>query len=152
MSAAAVFLIKGSHLKVTKLSPKGLRFKCRRCGTFCCRLGGPVVTSDDVVRLKRSCPDIENATETVVLGRTVGTVLVAKPNGECIFFQRRGDGGVCSVYNHRPDVCRTYPFRLVREGNSLIVSLLPCVGLNTKEGRLLNGKLIREYLQFATAT
>ena len=110
------------------------------------------MTSDDVVRLKRSCPDIENATETVVLGRTVGTVLVAKPNGECVFFQRRGDGGVCSVYAHRPDVCRTYPFRLVREGNSLIVSLLPCVGLNTKEGRLLNGKLIREYLQFATAT
>ncbi len=46
-----------------------------------------------------------------------------KPDGDCAFL----DGGRCTIYEHRPLICRTYPMRL--EGREL--ELYECDGLGS---------------------
>ena len=129
----------------------GIRFICLRCGTFCCRLGGPVVTEKDLERLQSSIPNIDRLTKTIARGGDSVRVLVEKPNGECILFLREGRGkGVCSEYELRPDVCRAYPIRIIRKASHYEVSLLPCKGLNPDKGRVINERFIQRHLKFAT--
>jgi len=129
----------------------GLRFECQRCGIFCCRLGGPVVSEKDLERLQRSIPGINRLTKTVGTEPDTVRVLISKPNGECILFLRKGrQKGVCSEYGLRPNVCRTYPIQLVRKDDRLKVSLHPCIGLSRNRGKVINEKFIEKHLKFAT--
>jgi len=153
MSLVGRFLIEDNKVRTDSMECMSLRFNCRRCGAFCCRLGGPVVSQKDLMRLRRSVPKIDHCTETVALGPHVVTMLVSKPSGECILFSKRNKKqGVCSKYRYRPDVCRTYPFELVKEGTRLTLRVLPCTGLNRKKGRLIDEKFVRNHLRFATVT
>jgi Fe-S-cluster containining protein len=110
-----------------------------------------VVTEKDLERLQRSIPSINRLTKTVAKEQDSVRVLVSKPNGECILFLRQGrEKGVCSEYELRPDVCRTYPIQLVRKDARLKVSLLPCMGLSRNRGRVINERFIEKHLKFAT--
>ena len=147
MSVLATFQIEGNRVRAGVVNCAGLRFSCRKCGTFCCRLGGPVVNRKDIIRLKKSMPDIDHLTKTVVMGPDAVSVLASKSNGECILFtQRNKSEGVCSKYRDRPDVCRTYPLEFVREGRTLTVRVLPCRGLNHRKGRLIDKGFIQKQL------
>jgi len=90
----------------------GLRFECTRCSR-CCR-GEP-----GYVFLSRE--DLEDLAEGLelsrseVLARYCRTVRVGgiprvslreRANYDCIFWRPKG----CSVYDHRPLQCRSYPF------------------------------------------
>jgi Fe-S-cluster containining protein len=94
---------------------------------------------------------MDSATETIGIGTDRVTIIDTKPNGECRFYSRHAGKGVCDIYKNRPDVCKTYPFRLARKENRLTVYLLPCLGLNTKKGNLLNENFFSKYLRFADA-
>jgi len=151
MSNVGTFWVKGTGVKTVKLDKKGLRFKCRRCATFCCRLGGPMVGCKDLRRLKKAISKIDSFIETAAVGTSVIKVLASKPNRQCILLRRDSRGKYrCSEYALRPDACRTYPFKLIRRDSCLTVLVSPCRGLNYKEGQLIDERLVGKYLRFAT--
>jgi len=151
MSNVGTFSVKGTRVRTVKLDKKGLRFSCRRCATFCCRLGGPVVTCKDLTRLRKAISKIDSFIETAAAGTSVITVLASKPNRQCILLRKDSRGKYrCSEYTLRPDACRTYPFKLIRQDACLTVLVSPCRGLNYKEGQLIDERLVGKYLRFAT--
>ena len=152
MSVVGTFLIKGKQVTPIGLDTKRLRFNCVRCATFCCRLGGPTVTVRDLMRLRRGVPEIDNITETKVVGASLTKVLASKPNGQCILLSKdRQNRHRCLEYELRPDACRVYPFKLIRQNTRLTVLVLPCRGLSYRKGKLINTRFISKYLGFATA-
>lgn len=88
----------------------GLRFECSQCGDCCTGAPGFVwVNKEEITalaaRFEMTVPDFE---EKYV--RTVGVrkSLVEYSNGDCVFFN--GETRKCTVYEHRPRQCRTWPF------------------------------------------
>jgi len=152
MSVVGTFLIVGKQVRPIGLNTKRLRFNCVRCATFCCRLGGPTVTVKDLMRLRRAIPEIDNITETVVVGANLIEVLASKPNGQCVLLSKdRQNRHRCIEYELRPDACRVYPFKLIKQNTRLTVLVLPCRGLSYRKGELINARFISKYLGFATA-
>ncbi len=152
MSILGTFSIEGNHLRTGTMNCADLRFSCRKCGTFCCRLGGPIVNQEDLIRLSKSVPDIYHLTKTTAIGSKIVTVLTSKSSGECVLFTERNKRGVCSNYGDRPDVCRIYPFEFVMEGKTLTVRVLPCLGLNLRKGRLIDEEFVQRQLGSTIAT
>ena len=113
---------------------EGLYFECTQCGECCTWTGGEVWVSVDEVRalakhLGITFAQFRNRYTRVVTGR--GRCLVEKP-GSCVFFD---DEAGCTVYEHRPRQCRTFPFwrynlKSRRRWESMAES---CEGMN--EGR-----------------
>ena len=92
----------------------GLRFGCSRC-SLCCRFDSGYVwlSRADLDRLaERFRSDrrgvIDQYCRTVDIGGFRQLSLLEQPNRDCVFWV----GGACSVYEHRPLQCRSYPFWL----------------------------------------
>ena len=152
MSVLGTFSIEGNYLRTRTMNCTDLRFSCRKCGTFCCRLGGPVVSQEDLIRLSKSVPGIYHLTKTTVIGSRIVTVLTSKSSGECVLFTEKNKRkGLCSNYCDRPNVCRIYPFEFVMEGKTLTVRVLPCLGLNRRKGRLIDEEFVQRQLGSAIA-
>jgi uncharacterized protein len=88
----------------------GLRFQCTQCGNCCTGAPGFVwVNKAEIqalaIRFKMEISDFE-----AQFVREVGVrkSLVEHANGDCIFFD--GETRKCTVYEHRPRQCRTWPF------------------------------------------
>ena len=90
----------------------GLRFECTRCNRCCRHETGYVFMSErDIERLCRGLSLGREAfvgryCRNVQLGPTSWLSLLETDDFDCIFWK---DGG-CSVYEHRPLQCRSYPF------------------------------------------
>ena len=90
----------------------GLEFSCVRCSRCCRHEPGYVFLSQtDVKRLVaglgiRERKFRETYCRDVPLGGANFMSLKEKSNYDCIFWEDEG----CSVYEHRPLQCRTYPF------------------------------------------
>jgi Fe-S-cluster containining protein len=88
---------------------RGLRFECTRCGG-CCRGRGSVEVSDSEIEqlaghLGLPADDFRrDYTRPIRKGRLR---LENQRNRDCVFFS--ADRG-CTVYEARPDQCRSYPF------------------------------------------
>ncbi len=108
-------------------------FRCQRCGK-CCRgaFGDNTVTvfPSEIREIMRATglgwldvarPNESDDADERGYVHTFEWALRKKKNGDCIFFEGRG----CSVYRHRPFICRTYPMRL-DEGR---LELYECDGL-----------------------
>ena len=91
---------------------EGLRFACIRCSKCCRHETGYVFLSErDIQRLVAAAAFakerfLEAYCRTVPLGGGSFISLKEKENFDCIFWEDDG----CSVYEHRPLQCRTYPF------------------------------------------
>lgn len=88
----------------------GLRFACTRCGNCCGGAPGYCWVSDGEIaqlalRLGMSEPAFRRRYTRHVPGR--GISLTEKTNFDCVFFER---GRGCTVYEDRPQQCRTWPF------------------------------------------
>ena len=71
---------------------------------------------------------------------------IRREGNRCIFLK----GGKCSIYTHRPTICRTYPFMLA--GSDIVTS--PCPGTGapislTSAERLAEELVIRDDLERA---
>ena len=90
----------------------GLRFECTRCNDCCRHDPGYVFLSpEDVQRLLDGLGmDIADFTANYLRDVTIGPFrrvsLIEKENFDCIFWENSG----CTVYEHRPLQCRTFPF------------------------------------------
>jgi Fe-S-cluster containining protein len=88
----------------------GLRFACTRCGNCCTGEPGSVrVDAREVAELAR-LRGLDVDRFRVLYTRRLddgATSLRERPNGDCVFNDQRAG---CTVYEHRPRQCRTWPF------------------------------------------
>lgn len=84
-------------------------FKCTGCGT-CCRWSGSVLlTDEDITALAQRTGLTEEEfidRHTRLAPHRIGLALRDAPDGACLFLE----GSRCSVYEARPEQCRTFPF------------------------------------------
>jgi len=131
-----------------------LRFRCKRCAVFCCKLGGPLVREADLKRIARAGFDpyefIEPIRHRHNQQRDVIAVLKQKDDGSCIFlkYNETMDLYECRIYEDRPSLCRLYPFEFILENDETgILRIIPCCnGLNTPNGEIVNREFIEKYL------
>jgi len=133
----------------------GLRFKCTRCGTLCCKLGGPKLTKKDAERIRHAGHDLEDFLEPAVNLEFKGSPIMLgnlknRKDGSCIFLESSSRKGVykCSIYDFRPALCRLYPFDFERiSPNSFILKFIPCCkGLNGSDGEFVDERFITCHL------
>jgi len=118
-------------IQCIKFYERKLRFKCKRCATFCCKLGGPKLSIYDVERLKQAGYD-----ETEFLD-AIHYSLKNTADGSCVFLQlnKERDVHACSVYDSRPTLCRLYPFYFQKMSPSLFVlKIMLCRGISRRIG------------------
>ena len=90
----------------------GLRFHCTRC-SMCCRFdtGYVFLSENDLHRIAKGLGQsiesvAENYCRRVDLGVASRLSLREQPNKDCVFWVHGG----CSIYEHRPLQCRSFPF------------------------------------------
>jgi Fe-S-cluster containining protein len=137
------------RIKHITLHVKNLRFKCKRCATFCCKLGGPTLSTRDIERLKKT-----GCFETDFLDAS-NSRLKSTTNGSCIYLKIDAEKQIyeCAVYNHRPALCRLYPFHFEEtNANDFVLQIMPCMGLNPRYGEIINERFIIDTLLVALKT
>lgn len=87
----------------------GLRFTCTQCGKCCTGEPGYVWVDDDELQaiadaLGESVDEVRSLRTRLADGHRT---LREKANGDCVFFEA---GVGCTVYEARPQQCRTWPF------------------------------------------
>jgi Fe-S-cluster containining protein len=89
-----------------------MEFTCVRCGR-CCRNLVPIVVLSDVERWLEvgAARVLENVVRVKAKGfvRRFGVeycFALRRRGGACVFYE----GGLCSIYDIRPSVCRLFPF------------------------------------------
>lgn len=87
----------------------GLAFSCTRCGACCTGAPGYVwVDLEQIGRLAKHLGQAVEAFSARYVRRVASRYsLVERSNGDCIFWDRESG---CSVYEARPDQCRSWPF------------------------------------------
>jgi Fe-S-cluster containining protein len=116
-----------------------LRFKCRRCATFCCKLGGPRLSSSDVERLRETGltrAEFLDATNRTMKNTVSGSCVLLKFDSKKRFFE-------CAVYPNRPALCRLYPFHVEKiSSDGFVLKLLPCRGINRRFGTIIDERFL----------
>jgi len=141
--AVITFEIKNRKITDLKTTKTKFRFKCKRCAALCCKLGGPVITRRDAERIDAAGYRVKDFLEP-----TGG--LKTRADGSCIFleFDNEKNYFQCGIYDHRPALCRLYPFSFEELGsNRVALKIIPCCrGLNTAEGKVLDKKFVSDRL------
>jgi len=75
------------------------KFKCLRCGR-CCRL-----------RVRLSKEDIKRLMKAGKKDFIEDKRWLKRINGYCMFLEIKKGKSKCTVYNHRPDICRWWPLK-----------------------------------------
>lgn len=146
--------LETKQIKDLSLLQKHFRFKCKRCATFCCRLGGPKLTRNDIERIKEAGYHVKDFLEPVNSKFKALSVMHSslrnREDGSCIFlkFDSEQNRYECSIYDFRPVLCRLYPFDFDRvDPNIIILKFIPCCrGLNNPDGELVDEKFIVNHL------
>jgi len=141
---------KNKQILNVRFFERNLCFRCQRCAVYCCKLGGPTLTEDDLKRLKSVGYNISDYVEPVK--RRYGDLLSAinairtKEDGACVFLKKDETNGIykCEVYDARPFLCRLFPFELKKTGiNSSLLRFIPCCrGLNCSNGDLVDESFV----------
>ena len=145
---------KTRQIRDLSLLQKRFRFKCKRCATFCCRLGGPKLTRKDIERIEEAGYHVKDFLEPAnseFEGMPVmRDSLKNREDGACIFlkFDAKQSRYECSIYDFRPILCRLYPFDFDRIGtDSIVLKFIPCCrGLNNPDGKLVDERFINKHL------
>jgi Fe-S-cluster containining protein len=127
-----------------RLFEKGLRFKCRRCAVYCCKLGGPCLTKEDIEQIESAGYKTSEFVEDSK--RKYGELLMTsamknREDGSCTFLRtdEKRNTYECSIYAIRPIFCRLFPFEIKRmDLSSFLLNILPCNGLSDADGELVN--------------
>ena len=141
-------------LEIT-ICEENLRFECRRCATFCCKLGGPKLTKKDIERIEQAGYNTKEFLDSFKGGSeeppTFLGSLKSMEDGSCIFlrFNPERENYSCVIYDSRPALCRLYPFDFQRKDpQSLMLRLIPCCkGLSTQNGALVDERFILDLLK-----
>ena len=141
-------------IKDMSLIQKQFQFKCKRCASLCCKLGGPVLTRNEAELIESAGCCVSEFLEPgnsdkdfspLVYGR-----LKSRKDGSCIFlkFDAKQNCHKCGIYDVRPALCRLYPFCFEMLGsNKIALKFIPCcMGLNNPNGKKLDKEFVSNYL------
>lgn len=127
------------NVKHTTLIDNTLRFKCQRCATFCCKLGGPRLSSKDIEQLKKaglSTAEFLDATNECLKNTVSGSCVLLKFDSQKQLYE-------CTVYPYRPALCRLYPFDIEKAGSDrFVLKLLPCNGITRRHGAIIDERFL----------
>jgi len=127
------------NLKHIELFSQNLRFKCQRCAIFCCKLGGPRLSSKDVELLKKTGLTTAKFLDTAngrIKSTVSGSCVFLKPDSQKQFYE-------CTAYPYRPTLCRLYPFQIEKTSlHRFILTLLPCKGINRHLGAIIDERFL----------
>jgi Fe-S-cluster containining protein len=144
-----------SQIKDLFLHQKPLRFKCRRCAIFCCRLGGPWLTGKDIERIKQVGYNAKDFLEPALNKEFKSLPIMRgsmknRKDGSCVFlkFDTKKNSYECLIYDFRPALCRLYPFDFDWiSPNIIMLKFIPCCrGLNNHDGEPVDQKFITNHL------
>lgn len=124
----------------------GAAFECRMCGRCCEGRGGIVLSSKDRSRLCEALGLDEDELAARHAERVNGKWrLRCGDDGFCVFFVA-GQG--CSVHEHKPDVCRAWPFFRgnILDAESHFLAGQFCPGVNSDVDHAEFARQGREYL------
>jgi Fe-S-cluster containining protein len=131
--------LQTSNIEYIRLFDNNLRFKCQRCGTFCCKLGGPRLSPKDIERLKKADLTTDEFLDTTnkCLKKTgSGSCTLLRLDPQKQFYE-------CTVYSFRPLLCRLYPFHVEKTSpNRFLLKLLPCKGINRSLGAIIDERFL----------
>ena len=121
----------------------GLRFSCVRCGNCCSGEPGTIAVEDSDIETLGTYLGLPREAFREIYVRVLRdrtASLREKANGDCIFFK---NGSECSIYDHRPKQCRTWPFwqSMVQSPESWEKEAKSCAGMN--HGPLFSAEFIR---------
>ena len=109
----------------------GLRFECQpNCGACCNQVGDVYVSATEISRLATHKQLPVSHFRKRFLRRVHGKYsLIDRPQGGCIFLS---DDMKCTVYEARPNQCRTYPFwpRLLSSALAWQLEGIRCPGID----------------------
>ena len=110
----------------------GLRFECARSGRCCSGEPGTISVRESDIAVLSSYLGMPRAEFCEIYIRVLrdGTAsLREKFNGDCIFFENES---VCTIYDHRPRQCRTWPFwqSVIRSPENWEKEANRCPGMN----------------------
>jgi len=134
---------------------KNLRFKCKRCATFCCKLGGPNLTKGDIERIEQAGYKAESFLEPVQNGKYESMItpygcLRNRKDSSCIFlrFNDKNRSYECAIYSVRPILCRLYPFEVkMPSPNRIVIKIISCCrGLNNPDGQIVDESFVVNHL------
>ena len=101
-----------------EIDEAGLRFTCTQCGNCCTGPTGFVLFTD--LEAQAMAKDVgvstevfyEEYTRDTIVGRSLKEVEIEPYGFDCVFLTRDAKTGKtgCSVYQTRPEQCRTWPF------------------------------------------
>ena len=150
----AVITFDSQNGSTIELGPEKFWFSCKRCASLCCRLGGPILSKEEIEKIEAAGNPFADFVESVDVAE--GSSLLAhdrlksRDDGSCVFLgsddeQQRH---VCNVYSVRPSLCRLYPFSFERlASNRFALKIIPCcLGLNSPEGELVDEQYITNNL------
>jgi Fe-S-cluster containining protein len=135
-----------------RLFEKGLRFKCKRCAIYCCKLGGPCLTKEDIEQMESAgykTGEFVEDSERKYGNYSMTSAMKNRKDGPCIFLRtdEKRNTYECSIYEIRPILCRLFPFGIKRiDISSFLLKILPCNGLNDADGELVNKRFIVKHL------
>jgi Fe-S-cluster containining protein len=131
--------LQTGNIKHVTLFDNNLRFKCERCATFCCKLGGPRLSSKDIEQLEKA-----GLTRADFLD-TTNSCLRNTGSGSCALlrFDSQKQFCECMAYFYRPLLCRLYPFHIEKtRSNRFLLKLLPCKGINRHVGTIVDERFL----------
>ena len=136
------------------LYERSLRFKCKRCAIYCCKLGGPNLTKEDTKQIehtrRKTTEFVESVKRQYGNYPLIPSTLKSKKDGSCIFLRKDENRDIyeCSIYDVRPALCKLYPFGFKRiNAKSFLLRIIPsCNGLNSLDGELVNEEFITNHL------
>jgi Fe-S-cluster containining protein len=141
------------HLFDVHLLERNLRFRCQRCATYCCKLGGPCLTKEDIEQIEsvgnKISEFVEDQRRKYGSHSLMTSAMKNRKDGSCIFLRtdERRNAYECSIYDIRPILCRLFPFEIKRiDIGSFVLKILPCNGLNDAEGELVNKEFVLKHL------
>lgn len=152
----AVALVKLDSKNLTiidmSLTSRKFKFKCKRCASLCCNLGGPVITKKDAESIESSGYCVSDFLEPLNQNEVYSSIVIgglkSKKDGSCIFLKSniKQNHNYCSIYSVRPVLCKLYPFTFeFYESNKIALKIIPCcVGLNSSEAKLITEKFISD--------
>lgn len=133
----------------TSTGEVGLRFSCTSCGNCCSGAPGSVAFTDDEARAMAGTLGLDlgefmaQYTHVIPEGRSLREVRTPPGHGpagrregyDCILLDRETVPGkaICSVYESRPEQCRTWPFwkSVIRSPKTWRAATRDCPGMDT---------------------
>ena len=112
--------------------PNKVQFDCQRCARCCGdtshRGRNLLLTNSDVKQICKVTEMNPLSFASPISDGGYYQYKMKKRNGKCIFL----DGKACRIYNHRPLICRFYPFSVEKKSNKYVFEIAedcPGIGL-----------------------